>query len=510
MPGQEIKIGPFTGGINIESDPSAIADNELVDCQNMDVSIDGSLMSRPPLIQVGTVASLSGRLRILGSVVLPSGSFLIGASSNSTYSFNGASWSLITNTMAAGAVVQYKDRAYIPAVPGSANPGGYWDGTSFTAVASMPKGEAAVIWKERMWIGPGLAATSNTSRLSFSALADPSAAWGASDFFDIDPGNGQKLVNLAIYNNNLLTFKEDSTYVLSYDTKPADATLVKISQVIGTSAQRTVVNYENSVFTYHEGSVYEIINYNFAKTNVKVPFALDTSSPSTRIDNIFLSLVGDRLLCRYYNTIYVYNLRVRSWSRWKFENSECHNIGPLVAWPVGIPAGEALTYYAGSALSSNNNYFRIKNTANGADIEQGGTIKCMILTKNYDFNVPLKFKRLFWWGLDCLTANAVTGTVTPVVFGFTVTWGQLSGIIWDNRLTWRFPLSSPTQSSTATTTGGTSTTRRLIKFPQGLRFRQINFKVDMTTDGTTAQGPARIYSINPIVQARETVVKTVS
>lgn len=509
MPGTEVKLGPFIGGINLESDPSSIADNELVDCLNMDVALDGSLMSRPPVVQAGTIGGLTGRLRILGSAVLPSGTYLIGASSNSTYSFNGVAWSLITNTMAAGTVVTYKDKIYIPALPGSANPGGSWDGAVFTAIAAMPKGETAVIWKERMWIGPGTSGTTNTARLSFSGLADP-ASWNPADFFDIDPGNGQKLVKITIYNNNLLTFKEDATYVLSYDTKPADAQLVIVSPTIGTTSQRCVVNYENSVFTYHEGGVYEIINYNFAKVNVKLPFVLDTSSPASRSINIFLSIVGDRLVCKFYNNIYVYSLRSRSWSRWKCENQFVHNFGQLVAWPIGVPSGEPLTYYAGSCLTTSTEYFRIREKANTTDIEADGIINCSIQTKNYDFGLAYKFKRLFWWGMDGLTVNQVIGTATPVVFNFSVTWGSLNNTIWNDRFTWEFPSSNVSYSVVGNAPAGAGNSRRFFKFPKSLRFRQINFKIDMSTDGTTLQGPARIYSLSPFMTAHETVAKVVN
>src|SRR5688572_1571561 len=44
----ELQLGPFHGGINNYSDMSAIADQELVDCVNFDIDLDGSLKTRPP------------------------------------------------------------------------------------------------------------------------------------------------------------------------------------------------------------------------------------------------------------------------------------------------------------------------------------------------------------------------------------------------------------------------------------------------------------------------------
>src|SRR5690349_15024569 len=45
---RELKIGPYAGGINTYSDVSAIADDELADCVNFDIDLDGSMKSRPP------------------------------------------------------------------------------------------------------------------------------------------------------------------------------------------------------------------------------------------------------------------------------------------------------------------------------------------------------------------------------------------------------------------------------------------------------------------------------
>jgi len=40
---RELKIGPYAGGINRYSDISAIADDEMVDCTNFEIDLDGSL-----------------------------------------------------------------------------------------------------------------------------------------------------------------------------------------------------------------------------------------------------------------------------------------------------------------------------------------------------------------------------------------------------------------------------------------------------------------------------------
>ena len=69
MPGDALQIGPFVGGLNTFSDPSAVADNELVVCDNFELDLDGSLKSRPPFIDLAQnipLNSAGGSPNILG------------------------------------------------------------------------------------------------------------------------------------------------------------------------------------------------------------------------------------------------------------------------------------------------------------------------------------------------------------------------------------------------------------------------------------------------------------
>lgn len=506
--GAPVKLGPFTGGINTLSDAAAVADNELVDCINFELDVDGSLKCRPP---IKLAPDLSGtwteRIICLGVMSLPTGVFLIGSNTNGVYKFASGVWTLITNTFQAACVVQYKDKAWLFAKPGSANPGGSWDGTTFTAVAAMPKCEAATVYKERIYTCPGISSTTNTARLQFSAIADPTT-WNGSDFFDVAPGDGQKLIDLIVFNNNLLIFKEHSTFTLGYDTKPADAAITKISNKIGASGPRCVVNAESDIFIYHTGEVYELVNFNWVQVNLKVPFAYDASTPSTRDLPVFMSLFGSRIIVRYYNSIYVLDLRTRVWTRWASADPALHNFGPIVPYPSNVAVSVNDLYYAGSSVLANKNVYVL---ADGYDTTttESVPISCSITTKNYTMELPYKFKRMYWWGIDAVTNKAVTGIATPVVLGFQASWGDLLGTTWANLGTWDNPLAAPYSVTTIVATSG-STLRRFFKFAKGMRFRQINFQVQLQSDGSLNDGPAKLYTLDMFVTTGEHVVKAVS
>lgn len=366
MPGETLQIGPFVGGLNTQSDPTAIADEELVDCVNLELEQSGSLVVRSP-IQTITQTGITGteRLLLLGVITLAGIEYVIGSNDGGVFYRVAGDWQLITNTFEAAAMVQYDGKAWLVPKIGESNPGGSWDGTTFTADADIPQGGAAAVYKERMFIVPGFLATSNDSRIRFSDAAT-FGSWPANNFIDISRGDGQKLVDLQVFKSNLLLFKDHSTYFLAYDGTPFDAIIENINTTIGPSEPYCVVPYENSIFVYQEGRVYELLNFDYQQINIKVPFFFDGSAPSQRSEDAFLSTIGDRLIARHFNRIYVYGLRTKAWTRWESTDSELHNFGRL----VGTKLQTNDEYYAGSSVLADKRIYRILSELNTATDER--------------------------------------------------------------------------------------------------------------------------------------------
>lgn len=525
MPGQPLRLGPFVGGINSSSDPTAVADSELIDCLNLELDIDGSLVSRPP-IQTGT--DMSGtwteRILLLGVGIFSGVNYLIGTNTNGLFYFSSGSWVQIDTVFQATSMVQYNNQVYFLAKPNNAgrllakwSPTGGYATVSPANLSTMmgadTGGGALTIFKERLFIVPGRLKTNNQNRLIFSDAGNPEAYAATTQFIDVHPGDGQQLIDLITYDDNLVLFKNDSTYVLSYTSKPSDAELLNINTTIGATQERCVVPYENSLFIYHEGDIYEMVNYDFNRMNVKVPFFYDSTAPSTRAEEVFLSRFGDRLVVRYFNRIYVFGLRTRTWSRWESADSELHNFGPMVAMPSNVVQDTNDVYYAGSAILSNERVYIMKDGYSSSDSEKKAstpvTINCSIMTKNYDLANSYQFKKLNWWGADVVTSNNVTGTANPIIFGFSATWDLLSTKLWNDLLTWDQPLTGASVSSTVAA-GGSGTLRRFLKFPKALRFRQINFELDLSTSGATTDGPVKVFSLTIFAATKEVLTKAVN
>jgi hypothetical protein len=553
---QELVIGPFSAGINQFSDKSSIADNEVEDCINFDVDLDGSLKSRSPwqlLYGLSTPVTIGFPEQyqiILGTYVYNGVRFILfhtrlnGSATTAivqVYYVDGPNAGTTANVGTGDGTfstsIRYEDTIYIIPAPGSSTGGYSYNLTSgvVTPIPTMPKGNAAVVYKDTLYIGGGN--TTNKSRLYFSALAT-FTSWPGTNFFDINPGDGDTLQDFLIYQDNILLAKDNATYVLAYDTSPAQAVLKNINTSVGVKGPHCMLPYENSIFFLQYSTVFEMINYDFARVSTKLPFELDNIIPragTTAVNAwqfpVSLSRVGDRLVIRYYNRLYVYHLRIKAWTRWESNDPNIQGIGPIFELDRTNAANVQGwgTYVACSGLNNVmdatghgtdflfSKIFKFEDNYDGTSVENGDitpaatpiTIDCSILTKQYDIGISHRFKRLLHWGVDMVTANDVTGTLFPLSMAYRVKWSQLAQLTWNDLLTWGYPLFE-NPSFTQVTPIVNRVDRRFIRFPKSLRFRLLQFEIQVSTLGNTTDGPARLYTITAFIASKELVPEAVN
>lgn len=525
MATQILKLGPFVGGLNISSDPVLIQDTELSECLNLELDIDGSLISRPA-IQVAFQGGSNGRFLIIGSVVFSGTLYLFATQSGSTYvsSNAGSTWT----ALAPGGTAReckcmeiYNDTVWLPTTFANiAGLGMSWTPGGGAAVqAAMPRGEKCVVHKNRLYVCPGANATANASRLTFSQAAD-FTTWPGANFLDVQPGDGDTLNNAVVYQDNLLLFKGESSHVLAYDLDPVDAILREINPVVGSTGSLGVVQYENTVYAMHHNKVYKITNYNYELLNLKVPLVFDNALPTgttTRYENQHLSLAGERLIVRYYNKTYSFQLRTNTWGEWrKTDNSstiEWHIFSPLIR--ARDLAGSGLdSYYAGYSFDVTSGGYKIIKIVDGRTsgaLEGLGSNNffCIATTKDYDMSDPIRYKRLFWWGADVVTGQVVTGSITPITLISSTTWSALNLEKWSDLNTWGNPTMGADTFQETITGDNIANTNKLIKFGKSLRFRKANFSMQLQTDGSTNQ-PTKIFGYTAIIAIKEIVSARVS
>src|SRR5690606_20644563 len=429
-----IRLGPFIGGLNTASDPTSIGDTDVAVLENLELDLDGSLVSRPPIVSIpATMPAGTGTTitKLVGYYTTPTGgSYLVGHNGTSTYYFDGTSWSKIADFPASD-VTQYRDKLWLLAPYGHTESGGSWSpNDGFAAVSVMPKGSTIISHKERLWIGLGPTAPENGSRLYYSDVGDPTGWPGSGHFLNVNAGDGQNIVGIYLYYNDLLIFKTRSTYRFSYSSSPDTGVVSKVSETIGLASTDSAVAHDNSMYIVFGDKVYELVNYNFNQVNNKVPLVSD-SYPTNMTYNVSISAWNDRLIVNYFGTCYVYSLKTSTWCVW----STSFRIGHVLPEPITYLSQRPKAYVA-SATASNKMYDIQEDIVPSRSEE----ILCTIVTKNYDYQSAHTFKRLSWWGIDVSAKSIVRTEVMPIVHAPEVTWEQIGNRAWTTLGTWQRPL----------------------------------------------------------------------
>ena len=548
MPSSAVTLGPFVGGLNKSSDASAIADNELSECVNLNVDLDGSLVCRPPISEVDLdfqaiegLPALTGRILIIGCVTLNNVTYLMASTEQAgVYAIKFDSTLdgkdhftaiLIHTTLKSDCAIQLHNVVFILARPDSPVNSVVWDGVSSISGVyddAAPRGSAALFFKGRVFVAPGASSDFSLAKSSQLVFSDPvpltlpiTIPWNPVNLIPVGQGDGENLIDLLVVADNLMLFKNNSTYAYLYDVSPNDGILRKINNDIGVSAQFCALTHGNEAYVYHEGTLYQIANYTFVETNLKLPFKRSLVE-DTRREKVVISLLGDFILVRYFDSLYALNLVTKTWSEWQSANAGLNSLGRIVKYETNSVSSKFEGYYGGSCIPSNTFLMRIKESHTLEDYEfylEDGVatavdIECTMISKVFDFGTPHLFKRLMWWGVDLISKGDIYAVANPVrQIPEDVTWEALAAYNWNQLFTWENPLVN-TEFVVTNVTDLFVLRRKFMKLLKSLRFRQISFIIKFWSNGQIAPeqtlGPARVFSISAIVGAKQTVVKQVS
>lgn len=340
MPGKPVKIGPFVGGLNNVSQSGESKDNEVVELVNMELSLDTSLVSRPPIESVpGTASNLANQWDVLGVyrtnsstwsaiVNVPTGATTYEVRAYPNADFTATPIVIKTTTGLNNKIVsyvQYNNYGYFNVDSGATDTGFKWLSTgAATTISTMPRGKVMVSWEDRIWItADGTNATGNYVWFSTVDATGPKPdTWNtAVDFFNVDPGSGGLNTAMLPLINSILIFKEDATYRFSFPVAPKNGDLSAVSRQIGAASANSVVAFENYCYIYDQGRVYELINTRFSQLNLNVNFGQDAAAGTDALaTGVAMSIVNRRLVVRYFNSVYSFSIDTRTWTQWRSIN----------------------------------------------------------------------------------------------------------------------------------------------------------------------------------------------
>ena len=366
MPGSPVRIGPFNNGLNNVSTSGESKDTELVDLINFEVGPDNLLWSRPPFQAVATTSiagtSVQDTWKILGVyrttttewyliVVKPLAAgaaevqaILMGDFANAPIVIKS-----LTSSQKVSGFVQINNVCYFVVTPTTAISCFKWaKDTAATDVTAMKKGNCVVAYKSRIWVA-GIDTATQSSRMYFSSIGTDGPnpeVWDTADFFDVAPGEGGFITALLTLNSSILVFKNDGTYRYSYPATPKKGQVDTLSRSVGAAGSTSVLEFENYVYVYDQGRVYELVNNNYTPLNRFVKFQSDPNAVDSLAPGVDLSMFNRRLIVRYFNTIYAYSIDSRAWSQWR---SYLGVPSRLYELPADSAVGLSSTYYGASA-----------------------------------------------------------------------------------------------------------------------------------------------------------------
>ena len=481
---QAVQVGPFTGGLNNISLSGEARDTEVVDLVNLEVSVDTTLTSRPPIEAIpGSTLPTTNTIGwdVLGiyRVTTSEWYLIVTVPTDGTTNVNTTVKAYLNGIVGAGetvtviknctglinrvtSMVQFKDKLFFNVESNATDRGFWWqkgNAIGGTTVATMPRGSVLISWKTRLWVsGTGQAADGDRVWFSTINASGPQPdTWGAADFFDTAPGEGGFITAMVPSFNNLIIFKNDGTWRFSFPSQPAKGVVDKISGDVGCASKNAVCDFENYMYVYDQGRVYELVNSNFSQLNRFVNFTEDALSVDSVATGVELCIVNRRLIVRYFNNIYCFTIDSKAWSQWRTYSG---TPGKFIALPSDSDSSAPSTYIAasrGTTQSSSSNFIQdssfndskiriaraaisggtVVYTGSAATINAGTSAKMYLNTtgSTTDYDVPVSTSQVY----------TVKATVTA-----------LSGLA-SFYITWLLTNGSTTTTTTANLSIGTNT-----------------------------------------------------
>ena len=517
MSGEPTQLGPFKKGLNNAAGVGEyIEDDELFNIVNLEVDIDGSLANRPAIKKL-PLTGISGELTVIGTYRDVGGrNFLCVRNATQMAMFDASTGGISSTLVSIQSVcaIQWLDKLWVIPTNGS---GGSWSfsGTSWTwlEIPAIPIGESVTIYKQRMIVVTGVSSPVNASRLWISNQDNPALwNWTANPWVDVEPGNGEKLACVIGMANDVLLFKEHSTYRFGWSNTPEQFELSKISNTIGVPNFACAATYDNNnIYLMHGDMIYELFNYSFTDISSKVKLSQITDFTLRATETYGLTIFRDRLFIRYYSDLYVYNIKTQAWARWisdrKFSRlyvipSSSVGLDFAFSHPANSGAGAAVYFFQDDRVSG------VGDTGN-----TGEQFDCEIVTKTYDYDAPYKFKVQFWWEVLIATSGQSYFSVNIPNSKQLNTWDE-----WNALYTWDELALNEVWGDAGTTIHDDTVDpslgaygRKSIRVPRKCRFRQAFYTIrTAAVKNVTADSSVRIYQLVTFMAAKEIVPQKVS
>ena len=381
-----IRYSDFSGGIDTKVANHLMLNSEVRLAQNCILDEIGSLKKRLGYSQIG--GQIASSQNILGNYYFTSSTAAysqhIVACNGTIYYNNSGTWTGSSSGWAASTKIRFEsflDRVF--AFNGSDAPKswlgtGAWDSTD---LSNAPRCKYGRVFQDSIYFANE---SSNQSRVYFSSIPSSGViSWTpATDYFDVNPEDGDIITGLDENNGRLLIFKNNSMFRWYSKALEPDPIID-----VGTSSQESVKTIHGLTYFFNRYGVYVYDGGMPYLISRKIQTWIDAIDQTTladvtaEVDNDHYYLaVGDVTVdsIDYSNVVLVYDIPLKAWTIWTLADT---------------PKFLACYYSSGARLISfgdnNGEVFRLNN---GND-DDGSAIEVNITTKGYDLETPEEEKK---------------------------------------------------------------------------------------------------------------------
>lgn len=366
--------------------------------------------------------------------------------------------------------------------------------TGTVAATAGPEGTMNCVYKSRMWVINSVSTVAGLeSRLYFSAAGNYSV-WTAPSggFIDINLGDGQGLISLAVYNDTLFIFKDKSIYAIDASSEDQTTYIPRlVHPTLGSAGRGSVQLIDGFMYFYSIEGVYRTDGTTFEEISEPIRDIFQKMANNNTVEQMVKTEAaywdGKYMLSRQSSDphLYVYDTISESWSLWN------------VSLSSGVSGFSGFATYP--ELQNEHMYFGDTGGANGGHIygsiaqvewyrdntvgQSGGTAAndytCTAELGSLDMDHPGEIKRNYYNALDI--EGSVADECRLIPKGRTIT--------------------------ASYTKVPTSSARQILRFPGTGRNRYNALDSHFSIVAGQTPGPLKIYGIQTADLVRDTVNK---
>lgn len=396
-------------GLNNHGAPNLIDNREWADLQNIQFDESGIVRKRMGYEQYSANLTASQGLGSLNTNTLDQ----VLTIDNGTFKYTtGTSWTSNTSvTFTANKETNFTQANEKTYIWNGTEGGSRWDGTTLDRPGTMPRASFSV-WYKGYQVCSGV--DTKPHRLYFSRISDESIFTNVgtepqpspnnstevpgatvfngtgAEFLDVNPGDGDKVTGLGIWNDILIVFKEFSIYQFTLEVTGdiiASPNLRLITSAAGCVSHKSIVPVENDLYFLSRDGVRVFGNeanyFDAIRTSLlSIPIQpiIDAMKSSEMIkanavynENEYILTIPDS--SGTLNTTIVYNRVFKGWSKWTDTNSDS-----MLRF---IDSNNAINLLFLNATGT-----RVYKFTPGVYSDAGQPIDSYILSKVFDFGNP--------------------------------------------------------------------------------------------------------------------------